>query len=82
MNKNFIMLIICVMCASGCAKGWSNEEKNKFINDCLETEGTPEVCDCVLNCLEKNYQNYQSVLESIPSIPISEQIKNCVSKCE
>ena len=82
MNKYFIILIIYMVCASGCTKGWVSEEKNQFINDCLETEGVPEVCDCILNCLEKNYQNYQSVLENIPHAPISEQTKNCISKCE
>mgnify|MGYP001353228586 CR=1 FL=1 len=82
MNKYFIILIIYMMCTSGCTKGWSNEEKNKFINDCLEIEGNPEVCDCVLNCLEKKYQDYQSALKSVPNMPISKQTKNCVSKCE
>ncbi len=74
--------MIYMVCAIGCAKGWSNEEKNRFINDCLEIEGNSEVCECVLICLEKNYQNYQSALKSIPNIPISTQTQFCVSKCK
>ena len=82
MKKYFIILIIYIMCAVGCTKNWTNEEKNDFINDCLVVGGTEEVCLCILGCLETKYDNYQTALINIPKSELDERTNICLQQCE
>ena len=58
MQKYLIILIMCMVCFSGCAKGWSTEEQQRFLEDCQDNQGTKNICECILDCLENNYKNY------------------------
>ena len=82
MKKYFIILSIYIVCTVGCAKNWTNKEKNDFINDCLVVGGTEEVCFCVLGCLEKKYDNYQTALIDVPKSELDERINICLQQCE
>lgn len=39
--------------------GWSNAEKSKFMNDCLNGGGNKQLCSCVLGKLQRKYKNMQ-----------------------
>ena len=77
MQKYFIMLIIYIVCAVGCAKSWTNEEKNEFINDCVTMNGGETTCVCILNCLETEFSFYKKALSNIEKNELSvlEQIR-------
>ena len=40
-------------------------EKKEFNGDCLDGGYTKQACDCILNCLEIEYQNYKIIVKSI-----------------
>ena len=56
---------MCVVCVSGCAKGWSTEEQQRFLEDCQDNQGAENICECILECLESNYKNYSLVLDNL-----------------
>lgn len=39
--------------------GWSNAEKNKFMNDCTGGGGNKQLCSCILGKLQTKYKNMQ-----------------------
>jgi hypothetical protein len=39
--------------------GWSNAEKSKFMNDCVNGGGNKQLCSCVLGKLQRKYRNMQ-----------------------
>ena len=80
--KRLVVIFLFLIGISGCSKSWTNEEKNDFINDCLVVQGTKEVCLCVLGCLEKEYDNYQTALINIPKSELNERTHICLQQCE
>ena len=82
MQKHFIILIIYIACTGGCTKGWNNEEKNDFINDCVAINGKEVTCFCVLACLEKEYITYNAALNNIEKKDLSKECRACLEQCE
>ena len=82
MQKHFIILIIYIVCSGGCAKGWNNEEKNDFRNDCIAMNGAELICVCVLACLEKEYITYNAALNNIEEKGLSKECRVCLEQCE
>ena len=70
------------MFLSGCYKNWKEEDKVEFLNDCILMHGSEQVCLCVLNCLESEYDNYMEVLNKIPKSELNKRIKKCLKKCK
>ena len=82
MQKHLIILIIYIVCTLGCAKSWTNKEKNDFINDCMIMGGSEITCVCILSCLEKEYITYNEALRLIEKIELKKECKACLEKCE
>lgn len=82
MQKKFIILIIYVVCLFGCAKNWSNKQKNEFINDCMIMGGSEIACVCILSCLEKEYITYNEALRFIEKTELKKECKACLKNCE
>lgn len=78
MQKNFIILIIYIVCVFGCTHSWTNEEKNDFINDCVTMGVTETRCVCILSCLEKEYINYNEVLDGVENKKLIKECKACL----
>jgi len=45
--KYLPLVLISVMCVSGCSDSWCQKDKQLFISDCLEEHGTQAVCSCI-----------------------------------
>ena len=82
MQKYLIILIMCVVCFSGCAKAWSTEERQQFLEDCQDNQGDENICECILDCLENNYKNYSLVLDNLEKAEISKSLEQCISPCQ
>jgi len=82
MQKRFIILIIYIVCTVGCAKSWTKEEKNDFIDDCVKMNGIEITCICVLECLEIEFISYKKALTNIEKKELSKACKLCIEKCE
>ena len=77
MIKLFILIIFL-----GCETSqWTDIEKKEFNGDCLDAEYTKQACDCILNCLEIEYQNYKIMLDEILEHSISINLNTCIKKC-
>ena len=82
MKAPLLILSVCLFGLSACAQNWSEEEKKEFIIDCLDNRGTEEMCTCILNCLEAEYDNYKSALITIEKIKIKEKMDKCLRLCK
>jgi len=82
MQKHFIILIIYILCAVGCGKSWTKEEKNNFISDCVAMNGIKTTCVCMLDCLEIEFRSYNKVLADVEKKELSKACKACIEKCE
>ena len=80
--RYLIIILIYLIGASSCVKRWSEEESKEFINDCLVMQGVEEVCLCVLACLEKEYDNYKTVLINVPKLELDRGVEKCLQKCK
>ena len=80
--RYLIIILIYLIGASSCVKHWSEEESKEFINDCLVVQGVEEVCLCVLDCLEKEYDNYKTVLINVPKSELGGGVEKCLQKCK
>ncbi len=82
MQKHLIILIIYMVCVAGCAKSWPIEEQQRFLEDCQENQGAEIVCECILDCLEQSYKNYNLVLDNLEKSEISKSLEQCISSCQ
>ena len=84
MYKYLIILIICLVCTSGCDKSWTKEEQKLFIEDCQTNNSEAElrrVCECVLECLEANYDSYNLALSNLEKFEINKNLEQCLNLC-
>ena len=66
----------------GCgSSGWQEMEQNEFLYDCIQAGEDEKNCDCILECLEKNYNSYQQIMNEILLIGVSEKTEQCASHC-
>jgi len=82
MQKYFIILIIYMICAVGCTKSWTKDEKIDFINDCVKMNSTETTCLCILECLETEFVSYNKALINIEKKELSKVCKLCLEKCK
>ena len=80
--KYLALLLMFIICVTGCRKSWAQDDKQLFINDCLEEYGTQTICYCILNCLEREYENYDLVLQQMPSSKIKKELNECLIDCQ
>lgn len=80
--KYLPLLLIHIICFTGCNNSWDQKDKQLFISDCLEDYGTPTTCSCILNCLESEYENYELVLQKLPSSKIKKELNQCLISCQ
>ena len=76
------LVLIYIMCIPGCSDSWGQKDKQLFISDCLEEYGTHTMCSCILNCLESEYENYETVLQELPSPKIKKELNECLTGCQ
>ena len=77
-----MILMVCVVCTAGCTKNWSIKEQQRFLEDCQESRGTENICECILDCIEHNYENYNLVLDNLKKSEISNSLDRCISLCQ
>tara|TARA_B100001250_G_scaffold314814_1_gene277029 strand:- start:215 stop:430 length:216 start_codon:yes stop_codon:yes gene_type:complete len=71
-----------MLCAVGCTKSWTEEEKNDFITDCIKVNGIETTCLCVLGCLETEYGAYEEAINNIEKKELSKECRACLEQCE
>ena len=82
MKKYTLILISLILFVCGCAKNWKEADRQEFIGDWMMTQGTEEMCLCILNSLESEYESYESALNNIPTSKVNSNFKDCFIKCE
>ena len=80
--KYLPLLLIYIICFNGCSDSWGQKDKQLFIGDCLEAYGTDTICSCILSCLESEYENYELVLQKLPSSKIKKELNECLIGCQ
>tara|TARA_B110000438_G_scaffold281235_1_gene307209 strand:+ start:54 stop:293 length:240 start_codon:yes stop_codon:yes gene_type:complete len=76
------LILIFIICISGCSKSWTKEDKQLFVDDCLEAYGTHKTCYCILNCLESEYDDYNHVLQKMPASKVKKELNECLRNCQ
>ena len=54
------LIILCVLSCYG--DSWNQVEQKKFKEDCITEGGSILVCDCILECIEQDYTDYEEAL--------------------
>ncbi len=66
----------------GCgSSGWEKIEQNEFLYDCIQAGEDEKVCDCILGCLENNYNSYKQIMNEILLIGVPKKTEQCASHC-
>ena len=63
---------------------WNAIDKQSFLNDCVQAYNGNEpdlVCECILNCIENKFQNYEKAIQKI-LIHTPIEIEECSQKCK
>lgn len=73
MKKIIISLVVSVFTLIGCQeKGWSEEDKNTFLKDCIAftngSEGEGKICKCGLEKIMKKYPNLREAEEAMQNM--------------
>ena len=82
MKKNILILMLFSLFVFSCTKSWEEADRQEFIHDCQITSGTESMCLSILNCLESEYESYESALNNIPTSKVNSNFKDCFNKCE
>ncbi|MDB4031253.1 hypothetical protein N9471_00050 [bacterium] len=80
--KYLPLVLIYIIFITGCSDSWSQKDKQLFISDCLDQYGTQTICSCILNCLESEYDNYETVLQKLPSPKVKKELNECLTGCQ
>ncbi len=77
------VLLIILMLLLGCQnKDWTTDEQVRFNIDCVEAGQTTEYCQCLLQCLQIDYNTYNSAFKNIEFHNIPETLNICITKCK
>ncbi len=74
------MMILLVSCNKA---HWSTIDQQNFLNDCVQAykgEEPERVCECILNCIENEFENYEKAIQKI-LIHTPIQIEECAQEC-
>ena len=78
-------LLFCISIAFltfSCANQWDAKNKAQFINDCIAMSGKKKDCECMLICLEKEFDTYSEVLELVDDITLNFKTNACLKECK
>ena len=79
--KLFSYILIAFLTFS-CTNQWSIKNKKQFINDCITMSGNKKDCECVLMCLEKEFDTYDDALKLIDGIALNFKTNLCLKSCK
>ena len=79
MKYIFVIILILVSCKN---KEWTTDEQLRFNVDCVEAGQSKEHCQCLLQCLQEEYNNYTVASNNIESQNISETCNICITECK
>ena len=60
---------------------WNKIDQKDFKRDCMDEGGSVLVCNCILECIEKEYASYEEALKKIQHSRVSEYLKKCLTQC-
>tara|TARA_B100000029_G_scaffold183240_1_gene180814 strand:- start:106 stop:357 length:252 start_codon:yes stop_codon:yes gene_type:complete len=81
MNR-LVYIFILTLCVGACQwLGWGALDKLRFQNDCKDEGYLIESCNCLLACLEVEYENYDQAFKKILAGFGSERLEQCISGC-
>ena len=64
-------------------KIWAEkQDQNEFHYDSVQADKSIDECDCLLNCLMKEYTDYDIAIKDIQSQAVPEQLSICVEQCK
>ena len=79
MKYIFVIILILVSCKNN---EWTTDEQLRFNVDCVEAGQSKEHCQCLLRCLQEEYNNYTVASNNIESQNISETCNVCITECK
>ncbi len=77
-----LMIVISVLVVGCQSRAWSKQNQIEFNQDCVQAEKSVETCECLLNCLMKEYTDYDIAIKDIRSQAVPEQLSICVDQCK
>ena len=78
-----LLIIVISILMVGCQNNaWSQQNQIEFNQDCVQAEKSVETCECLLNCLMKEYTDYDIAIKDIQSQAVPEQLSVCVEQCK
>ena len=78
----YILLIILILLIGCQNKEWTNDEQIRFNVECVEAGKTIEYCQCLLQCLQIEYNNYNSAFKKIEFQHTPETLNICITECK
>tara|TARA_B100000700_G_scaffold205582_1_gene226007 strand:+ start:236 stop:514 length:279 start_codon:yes stop_codon:yes gene_type:complete len=75
-------IIIWILFWYGCNQpAWQKQEQKKFNQECIELGLTIGQCECILGCLELEYENYSIAFDAILLDTVSTKLHTCIQTC-
>ena len=78
--KSYIVSLMFFMVSCD-SNDWNQTDQENFKKDCIVEGGSILICNCILECIEKEYTNYQEALKKIQHSRVSEYLKKCLTRC-
>jgi len=78
-------LLFCILIAFltfSCTNQWDAKDKAQFVNDCIAMHGNKKDCECILMCLEKEFDTYSDALDLVEDITLNFQTNVCLKDCK
>ena len=78
--KSYIVLLVLIM-VSCYSNAWNQLDQEDFKKDCMDEGGSVFVCNCILECIEREYANYEEALKQIQHSQLKDRLQKCLMDC-
>ena len=83
--RKYGLIFFAVLCGTSCTNTWPQEEKEQFVQSCIEQVKQAGVsdaeaktrCDCRLDKIMKKYPNVEDALANMDKLASDTSITNC-----
>lgn len=79
--KVFFYIFIFFLTLS-CNNHWNEKDKAQFVSDCAAMYGGEKICECLLGCLENEFNTYENALELIDGVALKSETNLCLKNCK
>lgn len=81
MKKIIYTLILTILFFTSCAKGWSIEDQNTYMENCMQfSNDQEEICECGLKKAMETYKTMQEAEKAIKNMS-QEEVETFFADC-